>query len=155
MQVTVKINDVDTVITLTPEQLASIESQIKPKKFKWGYNEDATYFIGDYGIVSRCDGNYILGLEHGRYRKTKEVAEQSLARNKRANRLEALAEQLNGLKEWVEGEENWYIYVNDTKWIIGLSTSCYEPEKVYMTNECALEICRMLTEGEFSLNGEL
>lgn len=155
MQVPININGVETLITLTPEQVASIEAQSKPKKFKWNYTYGQTYLIDNVCILKNSDGDGSLIREHGRYRKSKEAAEQSLARNKRANRLEALVEQLGGLKKWVDGELNWVIYLRDGLWGYTSFSLSYEPEKVYMTEECAMKICRMLNEGEFSLNGEL
>ena len=81
----------------------------------------------------------------------------SLSRNKRANRLEALAEQLGGLKEFIYREENYNIIfnINYGEWEIHNNKIIYEPEIVYMTEECATEICRMLNEDEFSLDGEI
>ena len=69
-----------------------------------------TYLVGVQEVIPEADGDALDFIEHGRYRHTKEVAEMSLERNKRANRLEALAEDLGGLTEFVDGEENWYIY---------------------------------------------
>ena len=79
----------------------------------------------------------------------------SLARNKRANRLEALAEQLGGLKEFDSNECNYYIYLDNNEWIYSDCVYFYYPEVVYMTEKCVIEICRMLNEGEFSLDGEI
>ena len=100
------------------------------------------------------NGKNTLYIEHGRYRKTKQAAEQSLARNKRANRLEALAEQLDGLIEFNINKRNWYIWHSGNTWRHDLACGFY-PEVVYMTETCAAEICRMLNEGEFSLDNEL
>jgi len=91
-------------------------------------------------------------LKYGRYRKTKESAEQALSLQTRVMRLHALAEQLGGLKEWKKGEENYYIYKEHNKnWIYDYTTKHYFPETVYMTKKCAEKICEMLNNGEFSL----
>jgi len=41
--------------------------------------------------------------------------------------------------------------MNTYKWTLYFIVSYCEPEKVYMTKECAEEICRMLNEREFEL----
>lgn len=153
MKVTININGVDVEIQLTPEQEALAIKQAKPK-FEWKYGDYSTYVLADTYILKIDYGNNSKNLEHGRYRKTQKTAEQSLARNKRANRLEALAEQLGGLIEFDSISWNYHIYQEGRKWIGG-STSLFLPEVVYMTKDCAIEICRMLNAGEFSLAGEL
>ena len=158
IKITVQINGIDTEIILTPEQVAGIEAQQKPKKFEWNYmpDDDDSYNLVDSSSIRTC-GIYDYYIEHGRYRKSEEAADQSLARNKRANRLEALAEQLGGLKEWENGEDNYYIYRygNSAIWTITVTCNCFYPESVYMTKNCAIEICRLLNEGLFSLDGEI
>lgn len=150
MKVTVQINGIDTEIELTAEQVASIEEQKKPKQFETVYSKGNTYILDTY--YNRIgDGNDSKYLEHGRYRKTKESAEMSLVRNKRANRFEALVDQLDGMKEFVEGEENWYVYFKDSNWSRGYTKFLYEPDKVYMTKECAIKVCKILNAGEYEL----
>jgi hypothetical protein len=154
MTVTININGVDVEIQLTPEQEALAVKQAK-SKFEWKYelDEDGSCIMIDSESIRTC-GIYDYYIEHGRYRKSQQAAEQSLARNKRANRLEALAEQLNGLTEFVADSANYYVYCEKLEWRCS-GTSTYYPERVYMTKECAAEICRMLNEGEFSLDSEL
>ena len=67
--------------------------------------------------------------------------------------LSALAAELGGERRFVNGEYNWYIMQDADIGMMFPKTikSHYEPEKVYMTEECAEEICRMLNEGEFKL----
>ena len=146
------------------QQIAEMESKLKEmkdelnkyKKFECSYGECKTYFIDTYFIDDDDLGVDKQFIDHGRYRKTEEAAEMSLSRNKRANRLEALAEQLGGLKEFVLREDNYYIHFNSKdECCIDYFSFSYHPEKVYMTKKCAIEICRMINEGEFSLDGEL
>lgn len=156
MTITVIINGVDTEITLTPDQVASIEAQSKPK-FQWDYPMGQTYGVMHTRITSGWQGDDHKLLEYGRYRLTKETAEQSFARNIRANRLEALAEQLGGLIEFdPKASDNFFIGYSskENKWNIN-NWNILFAEVVYMTEDCATEICRMLNEGEFSLDGEL
>ena len=139
-------------------KLAEMKEELnKPKKFEWSYVDNNTFYISTVCTDTAFSGNSKLYIEHGRYRKTKQAAEMSLARNKRANRLEALAEQLGGLKEFLYGEENYNIIfdINYGEWEILDNKIIYHPEKVYMIQECAIEICRMLNAGEFSLDGEI
>ena len=154
IKITVQINGIDTEIILTPEQVAGIEAQQKPKKFEWNYtpDDDGSYNMIETTSIRTCD-IYDYYIEHGRYRKSEAVAEQSLARNKRANRLEALADQIGGLKEFENGKENYSIYFSGYSdiWTFTDTSRCFNPEVVYMTKECAKEICRMLNNGEFEL----
>ena len=85
------------------------------------------------------------------------LAHMSLTRNKVSNRLEALAEQLGGLKEFELGDKNYYIYYDFSikEWGRYHTELIYEPGVVYITKECAIEILRMLNTGEFSLDGEI
>ena len=136
-------------------KLAEMEAELAKKgKFEWDYVRDNTFLIRPYLFDRYLNGTDKDYLEHGRYRSTKRGAELSLERNKRGNRLEALAEKLGGLKEWVRGEKNFHIYYNGY-WDNDYDFLAYHPEKVYMTKDCVIEICRMLNEGEFSLDGEL
>ena len=137
------------------EMKATIElmkaEEAKSKKFELKYPKGCYLLnITQFGAVEEQGPTF---LEHGRYRKSEEVAERSLARNKRTNRLEALAEQLGGLKEFEYGEDNFYIYlyVYSTTWTIDVTSDCFYPEVVYMTEECAEEICRLLHSREFEL----
>lgn len=152
MKITVQINSKDVEIELTKEQVASIKSQNKLRNFEFNYPNNQAFLVG-YKIShdSNPDSDFI---ECGKYRLTKEAAEMSLARNKRTNRLEALAEQLGGLREWVENTNNYYIYYYGYAKEYQASfnnMSTYSPERVYMTEKCAIEICRMLNDGEFEL----
>ena len=147
------------------QQIADMEAKLaemkeelnKPKKFECSYVDGNTFYISTVCTDTEFSGNCKLYIEHGRYRKTQKAAEMSLARNKRANRLEALAEQLGGLKEFVCGTKNYFVlYDNDTgEWESGWSFSLYNPSITYMTQDCNIEILRMLNAGEFSLDGEI
>jgi hypothetical protein len=148
IKITVQINEVDTEIELTDAQVASIKAQ---EKFKLVYDKDSLYYLSTTGVSTSSNGTDPIALDHGRYRKTKEVVEQSLARNKRANRLEALAEQLGGLREFDNQTQLFYIYQQYDKWSTYTLTTTFCPEVVYMTKECAETITDMLNNGEFTL----
>ena len=137
-------------------KLAQMKEELnKPKKFEWKYIDGNAFYVSTTLIDSGWGIENKSCIEYGRLRKTRQSAEMSLARNKRANRLEALAEQLGGLKEFVYGECNYFIYKCKNKWSEEISIYSFQPERVYMTAECAIEICRMLNAGEFSLDGEI
>jgi hypothetical protein len=74
-----------------------------------------------------------------------------LARNKRANRLEALAEQLGGLREFDNYTRLFYIYKQYKNWRVEGTAKTFCPEIVYMTEECAETIADMLNSGKFTL----
>ena len=90
-------------------------------------------------------------IESGFTRKTKISAQLAANRMIRMMRLSALAAELGGEKEFIEGEDNFYIFQDKHKWVIGLTLGLFHPEKVYMNAKCAREICRMLNAGEFKL----
>ena len=48
----------------------------------------------------------------------------------------------------------WYIWHSGNTWRYDFTCGFF-PERVYMTELCAIEICRMLNAGEFSLDNEL
>ena len=150
-----QLAQLEEIIRQAQQQIEELKNP-KPKKFEWNYPDTMRTFIVDVDVVKpfKVIENFI---KNGRYRLTKEVAEQSLARNKRANRLEALAEQLGGLKVFEYGMYNYYIFksICSDEWKYAWVSHSNYPEAVYMTLDCATEICRMLNEGEFSLNGEL
>ena len=147
------------------EQIGEMEYQLhkmreelnKPKKFEWKYIDRNAFYVSTTLIDSGWGIENKSCIEYGRLRKTQKAAEMSLARNKRANRLEALAEQLGGLKDFERGNENHYIYFNnsDNTWHFGTAVVTHNPGIVYMTEQCAKKICRMLNDGEFSLDGEI
>lgn len=149
-----QLAQLEETIRQAQQQIEELKNP-KPKKFEWEYPVNNIYMIGNYTCRYGCNGNDQNYIEHGRYRKTKKAAEQSLLRNKRANRLEALAEQLGGLCEWkLFATNNTIVQDNRNKWVVS-NPSFFNPSVVYMTGECATEICRMLNSGEFSLDGEL
>ena len=124
----------------------------EPEKFEFKVGKGTFALRATYiGIEhSWCDED---SLSFGRYRTTREGAELSLKRNQRANRLEMLVEYLGGLKEFVEGEENWHIMFKG-EYKPGCSEIWSEPEKVYMTREVVKKVCELLNSGAYSLEGE-
>ena len=137
-------------------KLSEMKAELEKKdKFEWKYELWETYLIDEYPLSCDWIGNDKKYLEYGRYRSTEKGAELSFTRNKRANRLEALAEQLGGLKEFVTNEKTWYLLNRGDKWVYSYTLYIYNPEAVYMTEECAKQICDLLNNGEFSLDGEL
>ncbi len=89
----------------------------------------------------------------GLIRNTAESAWVSARRNIRANRLEALAHSIGGAYEFEFGEENYYIYVEeDGTFAKHCITSFLEPEKIYMTQDTAEQVCEILNSGTYKLN---
>ena len=89
----------------------------------------------------------------GLVRNTAESAWVSARRNIRANRLEALAHMIGGAYEFEFNTENYYMSV-DNGGIFHISTSSYylEPEKIYMTEKTAEQVCEILNSGTYKLN---
>lgn len=89
----------------------------------------------------------------GLIRNTAESAWVSARRNIRANRLEALAHSIGGAYEFEFGEDNYFIYVmEDGTFAIGDVDVILEPEKIYMTEKTAEQVCEILNSGTYKLN---
>ncbi len=146
-----QVSDIKATIEAMKAKTEEVKQEKFKFKFKFKYPEECYLLRMDE--VDDGGGKTSSFLKHGRYRLTEEAAYQSLDRNKRANRLEALAEMMGGLKNWRYGEDNYSIYLsgNSAIWAISLTSMAFCPEVVYMTEECAEEICRMLNNGEFKL----
>lgn len=137
-------------IEISDESYKKLKESLIPKKFKWEYPKDKSFFIGETYVSGNGRGDVPLSIDYGRYRKTKGNALKSLLRNKQANRLEALVEQLQGSMDGNNSiylcENGEYQYAYDDNPDIGTIT---------MQRETARKICDMLNNGEFSLDGEL
>ena len=89
----------------------------------------------------------------GLIRNTAESAYVSARRNIRANRLEALAHSIGGAYEFEFGEENYYIVIDsDGVFTIDWMDKILEPEKIYMTEKTAEQVCEILNSGTYKLN---
>ncbi len=89
----------------------------------------------------------------GLIRNTAESAWVSARRNIRANRLEALAHSIGGAYEFEFGEDSYFIYVmEDGTFAVGDVDSILEPEKIYMTEKTAEQVCEILNSGTYKLN---
>ena len=112
---------------------------------------------GNFNFSTSGEVNYFQDVwctpEFGTTRQTKEQTEIASAGMLRRNRLSALAEAVgDGEKEWVEGDDNYYriFYSYSTRkyeFLIGT----YSPEVVYMNEETAKAVCKVLNEGKFEL----
>ena len=89
----------------------------------------------------------------GLIRNTAEAAWVSARRNIRANRLEALAHSIGGAYEFEFGEENYYIVIDsDGVFTVDWMDKILEPEKIYMTEKTAEQVCEILNSGTYKLN---
>ena len=134
-------------------KVAEMEAELnRPKKFELKYEKDHAYLVSTHEIGGHCSGSHKVFLDHGRYRQTKEAAELSLARNRRANRLEALVEQVGSIKEFYEDTKNYTVYYTECSgWEYDYSTTTLSPEKVYMDETTAKKVCEILNAGEYEL----
>jgi hypothetical protein len=89
----------------------------------------------------------------GLIRNTAESTWVSARRNIRANRLEALTHSIGGAYEFEFGEDNYFIYVmEDGTFAVGDVDVILEPEKIYMTEKTAEQVCEILNSGTYKLN---
>jgi len=143
-------------IEVLKKEINKLEELVKkPKKFEFNFPGEKTYFVSEGQICAEWGGYNRDYLQQGRYRLTEEGAKLSLERNKKANRLEMLAEHLGGLKEfeYKKGVKNWYVTYDNfyNAWTPALTENMYDPEKVYMTKEVAIKVANMLNKGEYEL----
>ena len=127
-------------------KVAEIEGELQRKsKFEFKYEEGETYLLNTHYVDGCYSGDDTIYIQHGRYRKTREVADDAIALQKAAMRLHALVEQLNGF------EGKYQIYYA-TEWCYASTgDNIITPGVVLMTKECAEEICRLLNDGEVEL----
>lgn len=146
--------EIQAQIEVLKKEITKLEELAKePKKFELNFHYGRIWFLYSTCIEDTHIGTNPDCLKHGRYRLTDEGAKLSLERNRKANRLEMLVEHLGGLKEFVNGEENWHLYFdpNTAEYKKESSLRYYEPEKVYMTKEVATKVTDMLNRGEYAL----
>ena len=112
-------------------------------------NDDLQIHIIGEDICFECAEDLSrLGL----IRNTAESAWVSARRNIRANRLEALAHMIGGAYEFEFGEENYYIVIDsDGVFTIDWMDKILEPEKIYMTEKTAEQVCEILNSGAYKL----
>ena len=89
----------------------------------------------------------------GLIRNTAESAWVSARRNIRANRLEALAHMIGGAYEFDVDGDNYFMFL-DTDGIFqyALAGEWLEPEKIYMAEKTAEQVCEILNSGRYKLN---
>mgnify|MGYP005614569319 CR=1 FL=1 len=89
----------------------------------------------------------------GLIRTDSDSAWVSARRNIRANRLEALAHSIGGAYEFEIEGDNYFIFL-DTDGIFqyALAGEWLEPEKIYMTEKTAEQVCEILNSGTYKLN---
>lgn len=131
------------------------------KEYEIEIPEQGLYLINEGTMLEEytreyleCEGwNVSLINKLGDIRTNPESAWVSARRNIRANRLEALAHSIGGAYEFEFDTANYYVMV-DSGGIFHISiSSCYlEPEKIYMTNDTAQQVCEILNSGRYKLN---
>ena len=140
-------------IELTDEQVKAWENgedivitSPKKKNHEVEY-ENGCWFLDTHNITDDSNGKVTSFKTHGRYRKTKENAEFSHKRNQQSNRLEAKVEELQGQL----GVGDYEICFDNTdRWVgIGQSNTI---GSISMKRETAIEICRLLNEGLWSMD---
>jgi len=127
------------------------ESKEEKKEHVIEYNDGSRYGIECTGALPMLYSEKGCPSEkHGRYRKTKPNAEYSIKRNQRANRLEALVEDLQG--ELGVGDSTIFYNKITKKWeYLYVSKGCYFPEVVVIAEETAKKVCELLNKGLYKL----
>ena len=129
-------------------KLADMEAELnKPKGFEWKYTHNRAFVVISYDICDNMSGVDTDYLCHGRYRTTQENAERALERNRLANRLEALAEQLDPdwVVDWENGmQEKWYVYYIRGEYKYSCMGGVQHIGQVYMSKATAAKIVDML-----------
>ena len=134
-------------------KLAEMKAELdKPKEFEWKYPYHAPFL--DHIQIREGTGCSKKLIEHGRYRQTQANAERALERNRLANRLEALAEQLD--PDWVADWSNrsqpkYTVYLSDGIHTTSLYYDTQHIGQVYMSRNVAIKICNMLNNKEIEL----
>jgi hypothetical protein len=138
-------------------KLAKTEAKLnESEEFKWEYESYNACYLGSLFIEDNFLGQDKDYLYHGRYRKTKANAEKALERNRLANRLEALAEQLDSdwVADWDDPEQYKYyiVFSHDSQNYKTFARGLLEGiGQVYMSEETAIKICNMLNSKEIKL----
>jgi len=115
--------------------------------------EGGEWWMNTVGDLGNCVSD-LQSRNFGVERSTEEAVKLARDRMIRVNRLSALAHQLNGERESIKGKYTHYIYKYKGDWVASSILNVYHPERVYMTESCAKEICELLNTGIFSLGYE-
>ena len=142
-------------IELTDEQVKAWENGediviASPKKNHEVEYENGCWLLSTHKIISQLHGEDVDFKTHGRYRKIKSNAEFSLKRNKKSNRLEAKVEELQGDL----GVGDYSLNCDRYNHYEAISRITYLPfiGEIRMLQETAIEICRLLNEGLWSMD---
>ena len=135
-------------------RLTKLEEECnKPKKFEFKYEGGNTCLISSTCIELNQDGDVPFLLEHGMYRTNKETANLHFDAKVKMIKLGALADQLGGAKKFEVDKNNFFVYYNhkERKFEYDFLYSMESIGVIYMTEECAKEVCRILNNGEYEL----
>jgi len=133
------------------KELAELKAECD-RDYEIEYTPGETYHIDGYEI----DTGYYIGNserlnKHGRCRHTKEGAESALKLQQEMMRLHALVEDLGGLKKYVSGVCNYFVYKSGKKWYTDCVRTSRHPGMVYMDEACANQVCDLLERGKYKL----
>jgi len=138
-----KLDELKRIIQEVQEEINRLEQE--HKKFEFEYKGDV--YIVEKNFTAKAVGNSEDYLKHGRYRKTKESAEDALELNKRINRLHSAVEIIQG-----NNGGKCYIYSYKGEWTYSINDDeCGYPNRVYMERDTAIKICKLLNSGELTL----
>jgi hypothetical protein len=141
------------------EQIEKIERELAElkaecsKEYKIEYSPKDSYIV--YASYIEYNDNYASKefMEHGRFRRSEEEAKRAFDTQTRMMRLGALIENCGGSKEFVEGEENYYLYYNyeDKKFDYTYTIAVSSPERIYAARDVAKKAVDTLNSGRYKL----
>jgi hypothetical protein len=143
----------------TEEHLNALKAKLEEPEEYAIICDKQTYFINVSDYDLSFHHTFPSDVQHGRYRQTENVAAESVIRNKEANRLEALVEDVTiklGVEDWVAvwGLKEQYkhtIYLCRGEFV-SVHTNTYKGVgAIYMPEIVAEEVCRILNEGRYKL----
>ena len=122
----------------------------KPAPKKWE-PRGGTWWISILGKVGIGDSGE-KARNFGVERETKEQAEKAAIEMRKFNRLLAYRDEFAPGFEYINGGENWFVFLaNGKTWEAGLESHCFNPTTVYMPEIVARDLARKITVGEVVL----
>ena len=137
------------------KQLAEMKAELKKsKKFEWKYPNETTYKLTQDSRIKEFKQSLLIepSINKGLYRLSKQYAEHSLERNRVANRLEALVEQIE--PDYLPKPD---MLIHSIFTVKGGRYEVYSQYydrfigQVYMSKATATKICELLNSGEVVL----
>lgn len=137
-------------------EIAKMKAELnKPEKFEFKYAGESTFIFTGTRIFPSRDAYDNECLDHYRYRISETNAEAEVLRNKQANFIGALFEQIDvdyaeGINWSERNQAKYYITycTNAKEWDLCSSFLCATPGVVYASKEVVFQAIRLLNSGQ-------